>query len=176
MEGKRPISDDQLLDYLDGNLGQAEAIIVQRELEHNSVLQNRYDELKMLHAYLQNSSLEEPSRNFTQVVMDKLDESPLQERFWIRNSILLLVGVLVVLGITSVLITNGFFDGATSVDLNPVDVPNLIDKPIPVIPSFIIDGKLLVNITMVITMASAFFVLDRMILKPIFRRRLNTTH
>src|SRR6187402_418412 len=99
MKYTSPISEDQLLDYLDGTLSPAEAEKVKQALIRNPLLQKRYDTLKALHLQLQRLTLEEPAKNFTNVVMGRLDQYPLQKGFSFLNSILLLGGVLIAVAI-----------------------------------------------------------------------------
>ena len=167
------ISDDQLLDYLDGILDQHERSRIESALSSNAALTKRYAELKAVHGYLKQLDTVEPSKNFTQVVMGKLDQYPLRKGFSFFNTILLLVGVLTAVAIATLLVSNGYFDGSTSVDLNTVKIPKLEHQPLP---SLTINGKWMVNIIIVLNLAIAFVVLDRMILKPLFKNRLQSSH
>jgi hypothetical protein len=172
MKHTSPISEDQLLDYLDGTLNPTEAEEVKQALAQSPLLQKRYDMLRALHSQLQNLKVEEPSRNFTNVVMGRLNQYPLQKGFSFLNSILLLAGVLIAVAIATLLVSKGFFDGSTSINLNEIDIPKLQEQKLP---SFSIDGKLMVNIIIILNLAIAFVVLDRAILKPYFRNRLQST-
>jgi hypothetical protein len=174
MKDTSPISDDQLLDYFDGNLSPADAEKVTVAIAQNMNVRKRFDELKSLHEYLKAARFEEPSRNFTHAVMGRLDQYPLQKGQSILNSILLLAGVLIALAIAALLVSRGFFDGTATLNLNTV---NLTPKfQTQELPSIMIDGKLMVNIIIMLTLAIAFVVLDRAILKPYFRNRLQSTH
>jgi anti-sigma factor RsiW len=168
--------DDTLLRYLDGALNTMEKQSLEEELKHNEALKNRLNQLQMMNLALQNSKLEQPSKNFTQLVMSKLDQYPLPARsFSIRNGILLLVGVLVAVGIASVLVSYGVFDSATTtIDLNQVEFPKkYIERTLPSIP---FNGKLIVNVIILLNLGLAWLVLDRAILRPLFQRRMQAGH
>ena len=168
--------DDKLLRYIDGELNANEKQALDEELKHNEALRTRLNQLQTMNQSLRNSKLEHPSRNFTQLVMSKLDQYPMHSSsFSIRNGILLLAGVLVAIGIASVLVSSGVFDSATAtIDLNQVNLPKkYIERTLPSIP---FNGKLIVNIIILLNLGLAWLVLDRAILKPFFQRRMHTGH
>jgi hypothetical protein len=166
-------SDDMLLRYIDGTIGLSEKQIIEKDLERNEALRKRLDQLRSTHLLLRANRLYEPSKNFTQQVMTRLSLDPLRgTSFPIRNSILILVGVLMVVIIASVLVPAGVFDNiSTTIDLNQVEISKkYVEKTLP---SVSIDGKLMVNIIIIVNLALGWLVLDRAILKPIFQRRLH---
>lgn len=168
--------DDKLLRYIDGELNLDERKTLEQELTRNEALRNRFDHLQSINSSLRNNALAQPSKNFTQLVMSKLDQYPAQSRsFSIRNGILLLAGVLVAVGIAAVLVSAGVFDSATTtLDLNQVELPKkYFEKTLPEIP---FNGKLIVNIIIVLNLGLAWLVLDRAILKPLFQRRMQAHH
>lgn len=161
--------EDTLLAYLDGMLSPPAMRALEQELAHNPALHTRLEELRKVHEALQLAGMEEPSGNFTQSVMGKLDHSPAREGFPIRRGIVLLLGFLVATGIASYMLSGGVFDNATTpLDLGIVDLPR-VENPLPTI---LLDGKLMVNIIILLNLAIAWGVLDRMILRPYFKRRL----
>jgi anti-sigma factor RsiW len=166
-------SDDLLLRYIDGTISLSEKQNVEKDLERNEALRKRLDQLRSTHLLLRANRLYEPSKNFTQQVMTRLSLDPLRgTSFPIRNSILILVGVLMVVIIASVLVPAGVFDNiSTTIDLNQVELSKkYVEKTLP---SVSIDGKLMVNIIIIVNLALGWLVLDRAILKPIFQRRLH---
>lgn len=162
--------DDKLFEYLDGGLKGIEKENIEQLLKTSPALQARLEELRKLDADLRTIKLEQPSKNFTQRVMSKLDQYPVRSNLTFRNGIFLLAGVLVAIGIGSLLVAGGVFDGTSTIDLNQTIVPvnKYIETPIP---TFNFDGKLMVNIIIVLNLALAFVVLDRAILKPWFEKR-----
>ena len=165
--------DDLLLDYLDGSLDGDAKAHVEKELSTNALWRERIEELKTVGTLLAETKLDQPSRNFTESVMARLHQYPAQKGFSIRNGILLLVGVLVVVGIASVLLSTGAFDNTTtSIDLNQMEVSKRIVKT--PLPSFEFNGKFIVNVIILLNLGLAWIVLDRTILRPFFNRRMHT--
>lgn len=164
-------SDDLLLRYIDGTLSASERKAVDDEIEKSEILRKRLEQLQSTHSMLRARKLEQPSKNFTQLVMAGLSQYPRSASFPIRNSILLLAGVLLVVIIASVLVPAGVFDGiSTTIDLNKVDLPKkYVERTLP---SISLDGKLMVNVIIIVNLVLGWIVLDRAILKPIFQRRL----
>jgi hypothetical protein len=165
-----PTQDEKLFEYMDGGLTGIEKENIEQLLRTSPALQARLEELRTLDADLRTIKLEQPSKNFTQRVMSRLDQYPLKSPFSFRNGILLLTGVLVAIGIGSLLVAGGVFDGTSTIDLNQTIGPvnKYIEKPIP---TFNFNGKLMVNIIILLNLALAFLVLDRAILKPWFEKR-----
>ena len=173
MDKVTPESDDLLLRYIDGTLSLSERENIEKDLAQNETLRKRLEQLRSTHLLLRANRLYEPSKNFTQQLMSRLNYDAARGlSFPIRNSILILVGVLMVAIIASVLVPAGVFDNiSTTIDLNQVELPNkYIQKSLP---SFSIDVKLMVNIIIGINLVLGWLVLDRAILKPIFQRRLH---
>ena len=167
--------DDILLDYLDGNLNEADKRNLENSLRENIILKNRLDELKLVSSLLHETKTEQPSKNFTTLVMSRLDQYQETKGYSIWNGVMLLIGVLLVVGIAVVLVASGAFDQTTtSIDLNQVDISKKIIKD--PLPAFHFSGKLLINIAIVLNLALAWIVLDRTILKPLFQRRMQAGH
>ena len=163
--------DDMLLDYLDGNLSNTDREKVEQDLRQNPVGRSRLEELRQVTSTLMDTKIELPSKNFTNVVMSKLDQYPAQSGLSIRNGIFLLIGVLIAVGIVSFLTATGTFDATSNIDLNQVELSKkLIKTPLP---AFKFSSKLLVNIVIILNLGIAWMVLDRLILRPLFRRRMH---
>lgn len=162
--------EEKLLDYIDGKLNTIEKELFEQEVKNSPMLQVRLEEFNNLDSSLRSIKLEQPSKNFTQHVMGKLDEYPIRSSSLLsRNGILLLIGALVAVGISSLLLAGGVFDSTSSFDLNQTILPNkYIQQSLPTI-SF--NGKMVVNVIILLNLALAFLVLDRAILKPWFERR-----
>jgi hypothetical protein len=106
--------------------------------------------------------------------MSRLDQYPSRAGLSIRNAIFLLVGIFTVMGMAMILMSAGAFDGTATFDLNNIGlVQRYIKQTLPSIP---FDGRLVVNIIILLNLALAFVVLDRAILKPIFQKRMQTGH
>ncbi len=163
--------DETLFEYIDGGLKGAAKEHIEILLKKSPELQTRLEELRKLDTDLRAIQVERPAKNFTQRVMSKLDQYPIRSSALnFRNGILLLTGVLVAVGIGSLLLAGGVFDGTSTIDLNQTIVPvnKYFQKPLP---TFNFNGKLIVNIIILLNLGLAFMVLDRAILKPWFERR-----
>jgi hypothetical protein len=167
--------DDMLLDYLDGNLTKADKEKIENSLKTNPAWQVRYEELRRVNSALTQTALEQPSKNFTLSVMSKLSQYQAPRSFSLWNSVLLLAGVLVAIGITTVLLAGGIYDNSsTNIDLNQIAVPKELIQT--TLPAFEFNGKILVNIIIILNLGIAWIVLDRAILKPFFQRRMQAGH
>jgi hypothetical protein len=168
------ILQDDLLDYLDGKMAATKRDAFEQLIQNDIALQQRLEELRKADATLRLISLEHPSKNFTASVMSKLDQSPLYSGLSIRNGIFLLAGIISVMAIALVLLSAGVFDHTATYDLNNISiVQRYIKQTIPAIP---VDGKILVNIIVILNLALAFILLDRTILRPFFQRRMQAGH
>lgn len=163
--------DNQLLDLIDGTLLASDKEKLEQQLATSPELKRRFDELVQVNYTLKSSAPDQPSKTFTQQVMAKLDSYPVRTGLSVRNGLLLLAGVLVATGIGSLLLANGVFDSPGSIDLNNMVLQNqYIKEPLPSIP---FNGKLVVNIIIMLNIILAFLVLDRTVLKPWFDKRAN---
>ena len=163
---------EKLFEYIDGGLKGVEKENIEQLLKDSPALQARLEKLRMIDTNLRSiTTIQQPSKNFTQRVMSKLDQYPLRSStMTLRNGILLLTGVLVAVGVGSLLVAGGVFDGTNSIDLNQTIIPvnKYIQKPLP---TFNFNGKLVVNVIILLNLALAFLVLDRAILRPWFEKR-----
>ncbi len=163
--------DEELLNYLDGLLDVQQAQKLEEQVRQSPGLSARLEELRTIHAALKaNAKFENPSRNFTQRVMMKLDKLPAVRGFSPKNGILLLCGILVAVGIALILMEAGKFDalnGTISLDTLPIK-KEWLKNPLPSIP---FNGKLVVNIMLVVATGLSLILLDRTILRPLFQRR-----
>ena len=101
---------------------------------------------------------------------ESLDEEPLRAGLSIRNGIFLFLGILLIMVIAVLLLSAGVFDQTTTLNPNEIGIINRYIKQ--TLPSFPVDGKMIMNAILILNMALLFVVLDRAILRPIFQRRL----
>lgn len=156
-----------LLSYLDKSLSEAQLMSFKREVESSEALQVRLKELQLINETLaKGGSLMEPSSNFTQRVMARLDYRLSTYTISPRNGLLLLCGLLVATGISVAMLASGFFDHTSgTMALPQIDLPSMKEYQLPKIP---LDGKLIVKIIIGINTVLAFILLDRTILRPYF--------
>jgi hypothetical protein len=166
--------EDTLLDYLDGTLTPSQRQDFEQSLKTNEALQGRLEEMRNAEQMLRYLTPDQPSKNFTLSVMSRLDQYPSRAGLSIRNGILLLIGIFTVMGMAMMLMSAGVFDETATFDLNNIGlVQRYIKQTLPSIP---FDGRLVVNIIILLNLALAFVVLDRAILRPIFQKRMQTGH
>lgn len=171
MEKIKQTDDDRLLDYLDGKLEGARLLQLKKDLEHNSFLQVRLDELRLVHRVLAQTNLESPSPAFVNKVMQHL-HSPSFSSYSLspRNGLLLLVGMLVAAGMLVAMVSAGVFDqfsGMISMD-KAIPVKKYLQQSLP---EMSINGKLIIQIIVGLNLVLGFIVLDRTVLKPLFQKR-----
>jgi hypothetical protein len=159
---------DKLLDYLDNNLSAQEKQTLEQQLQHDAELKAYYHDLRTLHDALQTVTPELPSKNFTHVVMGNLDRYTVHNKSSVRKGIFLLSGVLAAVSIAIILVSAGVFDSPmTTIDLN------LLEKYMPqTLPSTLFTGKTVINAIIILNLVLAWIILDRVILKPFFQRRM----
>jgi len=163
-------TDDRLLDYLDGTLSSSESERLSAELESTPALKLRLEELRTVHHILSQSKFESPSSTFTTKVIQNLHRIPLSPTLSPKNGLLLLGGMLAAAGILMVMMSAGSFDHVTGLismkELKPVQ--NYFQQSLP---TFSINGKLVIKILVGVNLVVAFFILDRTVLRPLFQRR-----
>lgn len=163
---------DELVRYIDDELDVKARTLFEERLGHNELLREKYLAMLEAHQLLKVQPLSMPSKNFTERVMQNLDHySPRSFTISIKNGLFLLAGVLIAGVLALYLADSGVFDGAVTIS-NPVD-PSLSEKFLNrSLPSVSVDGKLMVNAIVLLNLGLAWIVLDRTILRPLFRRRM----
>lgn len=173
MKTRSQAMEEKMLDYLDGILSEEEKLSFEKQVSENPVLLARLNTLRSLHTLLANPVLEEPSENFTHQVMTRLDHVPRSNT--VRNGIFFVCSTFLVVIATALLVTAGVFDGPASViDLNEFNlstkyIQQYISKPLP---AFQFSGKIMVQIITLLNLLLGWLLLDRAILKPLFKRRM----
>jgi hypothetical protein len=115
------------------------------------------------------TTLELPSKNFTQKVMEGLEMQPARPLLSPRKGLLLLIGILIASGISLMLLTNGVFDQTTTSLMVDAPIKNKwIEDTTFSIP---FNGKILVNGILFLNLGLALVLLDRTILRPLFQKR-----
>lgn len=166
------ITDDQLLNYLDGIGTEVERKELKEAINQNPLAQKRLRELESVHLFLQNQKgLQEPSKNFTDKVMEGLHAKPSFTFFSPKNGLILLVGLIVASGLAMTLLSAGSFDQLhTILNLNMNSIPVKTDA-IKIPKSIPFDVKLFVKVFVMLNLAIGLVLLDRTILRPIFQKR-----
>ena len=164
-------SEQKIFDYLDGAMSPEEIKFFEQSMKHSESLQKRVEEQRLLESTLKTMRLVEPSSSFTQNVMTRIQESPQSFNLSMRNGLLLLLGVMVVSFLAVWLVQSGVFDQSAALNVNNKTglISKYIKQPLPSIP---VNGKLIVNVIVLINLALGFIILDRAVLRPYFERRM----
>jgi hypothetical protein len=163
-------TDEQLLNFLDGMGSDAEREVLKKSIREDQAAQKRMKELESIHFFLQNKKgIEQPSKNFTEKVMEGLHARPSFTFFSPKNGLMLLVGLVVASVLALMLLSAGEFDQLHTIfNFNSIPLKTDIVK----IPNSIpFDVKLLVKVFVMINLVIALILLDRTILRPIFQKR-----
>ncbi len=169
-------NDITIFEYLDGTLTPSAKYDFEKKLSGNPSLKKRFEELQQMHVLMKSGTIEQPSKNFTKAVMANLSARPFYQQISILNGFFLLVGIITVTGLCAFFVSNGFFDGSTTVDVNSITpASDYLEKYVnKSIPSLNISGKFMVNSIIILNLAAAFVILDRGILKPYFQKRMTS--
>ena len=164
------ITDNQLLDYLDGVGTEVERKGLKEAIINSPLAQRRLKELETVHFFLQNKKgIEQPSKNFTDKVMEHLHTKASFTFFSPKNGLILLAGLIVASGLALTLLSSGAFDQLHTIfNFNALPIKTDVIKIPKSIP---FDIKTFVKIFVMINLAIAFILLDRTILRPIFQKR-----
>src|SRR5690348_13362040 len=105
------ITDGELLDFLDGEGNETKRRKLEKAISENHVVQKRLKELEAVHFFLRSQKgMEQPSKNFTEKVMEGLHAKPSLTFFSPKNGLMLLAGMLVASGLALMLASSGAFD------------------------------------------------------------------
>lgn len=171
MKKLSPIQEEELLRYLDNELDAISKSNLEAEIMRSPALKTRMDELQSVRSFLQRkTTLDTPSKNFTQKVMEGLDAQPARSLFSPRKGLLLLIGIIIASGMALVLLTNGVFDQSTTsllVDTAPIKNKWIQDTTF----SIPFNGKIIVNGIIFLSLGLALILLDRTVLRPLFQKR-----
>lgn len=158
--------DDVLLRYLDGTLTDQEKESLLSQLATSPELKSKLEALERTHAFLVGSgALQNPSANFTQRVMMGIN---MPQAFSPRNGIYLLLGIMVASGLLISILSGNTFEPVT-IGIESEFVRQVWMKA----PSLSIpfDLGLVIKSIVFVNLGLALVMLDRTILKPLFRNR-----
>lgn len=163
----------KLYDYLDGKLTADDRKLFEQVIKNSPALAKEVEEQRLLEDNFLKVGLEAPSPLFAQQVMSKIDTTPKGATQSIGNGIFLLIGVMVLSILATLLIQAGIFDanGTLTAPTNLGLLSSLVKQPLPSI-SIPINGKLIVYGIILLNMTIAFIILDRLVLRPYFEKRM----
>ncbi|MEM6524060.1 MAG: hypothetical protein AAGF85_06695 [Bacteroidota bacterium] len=161
------ITDEVLLDYIDGALDKADEQFIKKQLQSDMQLRARLHDLKKADKHLMGDILH-PSVNFTDTVWKKISNMGSAPR-------LSLNGLLIVLAAMVTVVLGSYFMTDSIIDINlNVGVPSSVTEYVKVPEVELPKGINLKIISQILLYSISFLlllILDRAILKPYFRRR-----
>lgn len=171
MKKSLKITDELLLDYIDGLLNDDEVNEVEKAcLEPKIAL--RLEELKKAdQLMMMTSALEMPSKNFSSKVMANLDKPMIKSVPYSRKNglIILILALLTVIAgslyMTESMITLDLFD---SVELNQLN--HVVEMPSVELPESF-NLKILTDGLLFSVLVLSLLLLDKVVLRPFFRSR-----
>lgn len=171
MEGKENITDDLLLDYIDGVLSEKEAQIIKEEIAHNDDVKLRFEHLKQMDSQLQHLKLSMPSDIFSAQIMMDLTRSiyEINRRSRLNGLIILLIGLITVI-VGAIFISQGLSDVSFNQYLDTTSAGNLIKLPVKEV-SFAFDIGIITQGLLFILVILSLLIIDRIVLKPYFKSR-----
>jgi hypothetical protein len=98
--------EERLWNYIDGNAGEDEKILVEQLLQSNAAWKTKYAELHEINQLLSNSELEAPSLRFTKNVMEEISRLHIAPatRSYINKKIIWSIGMFFILLIVGFLV------------------------------------------------------------------------
>jgi len=95
------LTDDEIQDYLDGNLSRQDALLIERHLEICPLCQEALTQYQGLYVGLKNDKGFDLSKNFAKSVIKRLPaEGETESHFNYLNIFLTILGIIVTLGVT----------------------------------------------------------------------------
>lgn len=167
------ISDEELLDFLDGNSSASDKKKIQNILENDTDLLNRVNMFSKSESILKSSIKSSPSKNFTAIVMSSVAaiKNP-YHKGGIFIWVLTLISVIACSYFLTDITFNVNFDfiGQYIPELPMIDKPNdiKVDQPLNML---IISKVLLYGMLFI-----ALLLLDKTVLKPYFKNRQMSHH
>ncbi|HCW06570.1 MAG TPA: hypothetical protein DGG95_04300 [Cytophagales bacterium] len=169
---KKKLSDDILLQFLDGNLSEAETDFIQESINENNENQVRLRELEIVHEFLKReTSLLTPSTNFTEKVIKGLHKKASPVFLSPKNGFLLIIGLLIASLLALSLLSTDTINQLQT-NFNFKDLPLNI-KNVKMPSTFTFNMTLFIRGFVIVNLILAFILLDRTILRPIFQKRSN---
>lgn len=154
-------TDEQLLDYLDGNLTPVVADSINKALKKDASLASRLAELKRLDDVLSNIQLKSPSGHFVFNVMYDLDKAEAK----IRKG-----GLFIVLAALLTVIIGSYYMVGTALDVSGMQTIDYLSSVKNYMPDQI-NLKNVNSLALLVISFIALMVFDRAVLKPYFHNR-----
>ncbi|MBT1702515.1 hypothetical protein KK060_04440 [Fulvivirgaceae bacterium PWU20] len=163
----------KVLAYLDNTMSKSDRDAFEQLIESEKHLKLRFEEIRHVDFLLRSEPLQQPPKDFTSNVISNLHQRPVEaSAISIVRSLLLLSGIIMVVVICVILVTNGRFDTMTAlVDLGDLNLASkYVHKNLPAIS---IGGRSLINVIILLNLLLGLLILDKGILRPLFQKRMH---
>jgi hypothetical protein len=173
MSGSKNFKREDVWRYLEHDMSEEEKNIFSEAVNADKNLREMLEEEKLIQLHFTRIKFTEPSTEFTNLVMGKIEHAQGEFSISIKRSLLLLTGVLVVTMLTAFLVSKGIFDSPGTIKLPEVNpVVNQYLPNMPEASRFTINNKIVVNCIIILNLMIGFVLLDRTILRPYFQKRM----
>ena len=166
------ITEKEILQLIDGNLGPEESAKILREIEENADLKKKYDQLVATHKMLETSPLIKPSSHFTANVMNNLSKRFAEEvktTLWGKHMIVAVIVIAVGLVAAIALLSLPSLSGLVpQMELKEI---SLREQQIQFDPGSFINQDLFFRGLIYLNAFLGIFLLERAILRPFFQQR-----
>lgn len=164
------ITDEQLLDYINGDLNDTQAEQIRQIIKLNTDVKDRFETLKKSESTLGELMIQSPSRNFVSRVMSSvLEGAGAHEKFFNRRRyfVISLIG-LALIG-TIYFFTIQFYPTLSGLFVEQVIIS---DKTVDLSPANeLLDTDLIFKLVFYVNGIVGLLLFERAILKPYFMRR-----
>ncbi len=161
------ITDEILLDYIDGLLPEKEVEQIDAVLEKDTQLRLRIKELKFTDNVL-TGSLDNPSNNFTDLVWGRIAGNSSSKKFSI-NSLVIVIAAMLTVVLGSYFITDSMME--LNVNWRFENIGGYLTIPEELNIKEGINLKLISQILLYATSFLILLLLDRIVLRPYFQKR-----
>ncbi len=170
----RQITDKELLDYLDGLLSPEDSTEIEEVLKKDGELKERYLHLQRVDKALEAVNTEEAAFDFSDKVMANLHDPRYHKvsllSIFNQKNLMMVGGILVGIMIGIYIISTGLAPSVLeSVSLDSITIQDQSLNLKPIWDS--LTGGMFIKIFFLFDLLLALFLLDRAVLKPMFRRR-----
>lgn len=161
------ITDEILLEYLDGTIPAKEAEYIKEFLENNADLKARLKELKLADQIMMDK-IQTPSPSFTETVLDRIARTA-HAPVLNMNKFLIVVGAMLTVVLGSYFITDSMIDLDLGLNLNDTII-EYVNIPAVDVPKDV-NLKLVNQVFLYSISFLILLIFDRAVLRPYFKRR-----
>ena len=164
------VTDEKILDYIDGNLSNDERRSIKLLLEENEELRERYNLLLEVHESLKKVEVKSPPSNFVSLVMQSvLNQGAEDSKFFSKSRIIVLSILLFAFIGTLYFLAINYMPSAENLVADEVTIRDRTMNLSPI--ANFLSSDTLFKIVFYVNGFVCLFLFERAILKPYFMRR-----